>query len=47
MDGDNDDRFGRILFGEDAITGSIRLLIGIVLFAVIFGAFFWWLGVGR
>lgn len=47
MDGDDDDRLGRLLFGEDAITGSVRLLIGIVLFAVIFGIFFWWIGPGR
>lgn len=47
MDGDQDDRLARMLFGEDSITGSIRLLLGMLLFVVIFGAFFWWLGVER
>jgi ABC-type Fe3+ transport system permease subunit len=34
----------RALIGEDAQTGTVRLLALILAFVVIFGTLFWWLG---
>jgi hypothetical protein len=33
-----------VLLGEDAQTGTVRLMALILAFVVIFGTLFWWLG---
>ncbi len=40
----NNDALARVLFGENAQTGTIRLVVLILAYVAIFGSLFWYLG---